>query len=103
MEIITDRRLPQKDFAKILARKNKISEEGAESIVRMFLSTLIDVLKDGNGIKFLGHITMDIAQVNERTYSNKIIKAKSGKDEVTKPAHKKVVFEAGKILHDAVN
>jgi nucleoid DNA-binding protein len=93
---ITNDYLTRKDFAAKMAERFPIKPTEAEAIVDMFLDTLKLVVAEGNGIKFLGEMTLDIMHMDAKVYDTPVAHAE-------KAPRNKVVMRMGKYVQQSAN
>ena len=86
------------EFINRMAKKGGITKVEANRGVDAFIETLIDCLKDGCVVKFVGFGKFELKTMKQRMGRN----PQNGQEHVI-PEHKKVKFYAGETLTDRMN
>jgi DNA-binding protein HU-beta len=86
------------DFIDAVASKAGVSKKDARATVEAALNTIVDSLKKGESLSFIGFGSFSVAQRGERT-----ARVPGTKKTVKVPASKVAKFKAGKALKEALN
>ena len=81
-----------------IAEKSELTKVDAEKVLKAFIDTVTEELKNGGKVQLVGFGTFEVAERAERQGRN----PKTG-ETITIPASKSPKFKAGRSLKDAVN
>ena len=81
-----------------IAEKSELTKVDAEKVLKAFIDTVTDQLKNGGKVQLVGFGTLEVGERAERQGRN----PKTG-EAITIPASKSPKFKAGRSLKDIVN
>lgn len=81
-----------------IAEKSELTKVDAEKVLKAFIDTVTDELKNGGKVQLVGFGTFEVGERAERQGRN----PKTG-ESITIPASKSPKFKAGRSLKDTIN
>lgn len=88
----------EKEFARAVAAKTSYTIKDTEKTIAAAKEALTELLANGEELRIMNFGTFSVGEIAARTASN----PRTG-EPIAVPAHKRVKFNAGKGLKDAVN
>jgi len=83
--------MTQAEFVKAVAEKTGLTQKDVKRVINAMADVIVDVVKEGDTVKLADIGTFKMKEVPEKKARN----PKTG-EEITVPAHKKLVFKVSK-------